>query len=315
MSLGRALLAWFAAASLSLSTSEALAQGEAKPLAEALFQHGRDLLAGRHVAEACAKFAMSQRVEPKLGTLLNLATCHETLGKTASAWAEFTEAAVQASRANQPEREQFATEHASALSPRLSRVAISAGGDQPLVVRLDGVELDRSVLSTPIPVDPGEHTVEGSSEGKTPWRTTLTIPPGPALTSIQVPVLAAEHGPVEAPSGEPSRVPPPPHRAPSYVWIPLEVSGIALAIGTIFGVRAIDKKRQAGPYCDGAECDPRGLDLYGQAQASGTISTVAFGVGVAALGVAVYMLVRPGKARSTAWLHAAPAPCGCGLSW
>src|SRR5678816_2011124 len=107
MGMGR--VAVLVSATLSiLSPASAGAQSDRKALAEALFQDGRELLAQGKTQEACVKFASSQHVEPKLGTLLNLAACHEAEGKTASAWAEFTEAAVQAERSNQSERQEFA---------------------------------------------------------------------------------------------------------------------------------------------------------------------------------------------------------------
>ena len=46
-----------------------------------------------------------------LGTLLNLATCHEKLGRTASAWGEFKEAATLAEKRGEKDRATFANEH------------------------------------------------------------------------------------------------------------------------------------------------------------------------------------------------------------
>ena len=119
---------------------------EGKALAEALFRDGRELMADGKVHEACSKFAMSQRIEPKLGTLLNLASCNEADGKIASAWAQFTEARAIAERTGQAEREQFAREHADALSTRLSRITVASADGSELSLQLDGVMIDAAVV-------------------------------------------------------------------------------------------------------------------------------------------------------------------------
>src|SRR5687767_14605716 len=140
----RMAVAGSAALAFASASASAIAQTEGKALAETLFRDGRTLLEQGRTKEACAKFASSQRIEPKLGTLLNLATCHEAEGKTASAWAEFTEAAVQAERANQPERQAFAREHAEALARRLSRVSIVFQEDPGVSLTIDGVGIDHA---------------------------------------------------------------------------------------------------------------------------------------------------------------------------
>src|SRR5262245_66553544 len=96
--------------------SSAHAQTSDKAVAEALFADARVLMSEHRYAEACAKFEESQALEPKLGTLLNMAACHEAIGRTASAWAEFTEGHSWAERVNQLDRASFAREHADRLA-------------------------------------------------------------------------------------------------------------------------------------------------------------------------------------------------------
>ena len=61
-----------------------------------------------------------------MGTLLNLALCHEQIGKIASAWGEFRSVEQQARAAVPPNenRAKLAHDHAEALQPRLSRIKI-----------------------------------------------------------------------------------------------------------------------------------------------------------------------------------------------
>src|SRR5262245_1202284 len=87
-----------------MGTAHGQPSSEEKAVAEGLFQEGRKAMASGQIADACAKFSESYRIAQRLGTLLNLATCHEAEGKTASAWAEFVEAAALSRRSDQADR-------------------------------------------------------------------------------------------------------------------------------------------------------------------------------------------------------------------
>src|SRR6188508_1232334 len=85
-----------------VSRAEAQVSGESRrAAAEALFIEGRRLVAEGKTAEGCAKFAESQALDPGVGTLLNLARCYERIGRTASAWTTYREAASRAQAAGQ----------------------------------------------------------------------------------------------------------------------------------------------------------------------------------------------------------------------
>src|SRR5438552_13565446 len=120
---------------------EARAQGNtAKVAAEALFDEGRRLMAEGKAAEACPKFADSQRIDPSPGTLLNLASCYEKVDRPASAWATYREAASLAASTGRQDLVATAQRHADALSPKLARLSVSAASPPAgLAVALDGV--------------------------------------------------------------------------------------------------------------------------------------------------------------------------------
>ncbi|HMJ10468.1 MAG TPA: hypothetical protein VK524_03625, partial [Polyangiaceae bacterium] len=135
-------------------------------LAETLYRQGRELMAAGKAAEACPKFAESHRLDPATGTQLNLASCYEAVGKLASAWLAYTEAAVTARRDGRVDRVRFAEERIALLEPKLSRLTInvSPGADAAgLEVRLNGALLGAASRGVPSPVDPGTYRIEATA--------------------------------------------------------------------------------------------------------------------------------------------------------
>ncbi len=284
-----------------------------KALAEALFRDARALLDEGKVGEACAMLAESHRIEPKPGTILNLASCREKQGWFASAWVAYNEAAAVAARAGQADREAFARAQATAMEALLSRVKLEVG-EQPagIELRLDGRAIPAAAREMAIPVDPGEHTIEAAAPGHRPWSIRVEVKAGSRLLPVQVPRLEREAAP--PPPAVPPAPPPPAPRAAPPIVAPeaaadgssrriagYAVGGVGVAgivVGSIFGVRTFMKKSEGDSDCHGTSCSQRGLDLHGEASTSATISTISFAVGLAGVGAGVVLVLTAPRAKA-----------------
>jgi serine/threonine-protein kinase len=279
-------------------------------MAEALFQEGRKLVEQKRFSEACPKFAESQRLDPGIGTLLNLAVCHELEGRTATAWAEFTQAVGIAERESRADAKQFATSHLAGLTPKLARImiAVPRESDVPdLEVTLDGQALGRPAWGTAAPIDPGTHVVVAAATGKKRWSTAVTFAAAqqktvavptledePAAPAPVSPVLAAT--PFESPEPSPRAL------VSDAVGNTQRTAGlivggagvIAMGAGVVLGLAAKSTYDDASPYCDATGCEPAGLEARSRAVDKGRVATLVFALGAGtAVGGAVLFFTAP----------------------
>src|SRR5512143_2686426 len=98
--------------------------------AQSLFEEGRKLLAAGNLAEACAAFDSSQKLDPAITTLLNLADCRERNQQLATAWGTFADANRMARASSNAKLASVANNHAHKLEPRLSKLTISVPADR-----------------------------------------------------------------------------------------------------------------------------------------------------------------------------------------
>src|SRR4051812_19769731 len=164
-------------------TSPRLATAQApvasKVAAEALYEDAKRLLNEQRYQEALDKLLASQRLDPAIGTLLNIGYCYERLNKTASAWASYNEVVGLARAAGDKQgRGEQAAQSAKALEAKLARVVVTvpaASRVEKLQVRRDGDVLDPGTWETPIPTDPGTHVYEASAPGRLPWKASIVV--------------------------------------------------------------------------------------------------------------------------------------------
>ena len=257
--------------------------------AQALFDQARALMTSGKASEACPKFAESQRLDPGVGTLLNLAACYEASGRPASAWSTFLEAESAARAANNVEGVRVSRERAAALAPKLAklRVTVAQATAEGLEVRRDGRLVGREQWGLEIPVDPGKHTLSASAPGYLPWQTELEVSEPGRAVSVDVPELkpdpAAKTAPHSAPvSSSDAAIPPASDATPkqhgglgSQRWLGVGagVIGVAgVAVGTVFGLKSMSKHDEAEKHCEGADCrDKVGVGLRSDARAAGKL--------------------------------------------
>lgn len=293
------------------ATSHARAQGRTVA-AEALFDEGRKWMAEKKPELACPKFAESQRLDPSPSTLLNLGSCYEKLGKTATAWATYKAAASLASAQGRSALVPVATRHASALEPMLARIEVRVGEPASgLVVKTDDVELGPSGAT--IPVDPGTHRVEASAPNKRPWSSSVDVrtagetvtvtvppledaPPPPTLTAAEVPPAPPRASVTAEPATEPSRGSP--QRTIGIVTTGVGIAG--LVAGTVFLVRAKVKYDESREHCpfDKNQCYPEGVGLRDDARTSGNIATFAYVASAAAIATGVVLWITAPSSES-----------------
>src|SRR5262249_11488622 len=139
---------------------------------------------------ACPKFEAASQLVTSPGSLLNLGDCYEHLGRTASAWTKFGEAAAVAARSGRPEVKGEALQRQAALEPVLMRLAVRlANPVAGFVLQRDGVALAEAAWGEALPVDPGEHVLKAEAPDHQPWRIEIELArPGETVT-VDVPAL------------------------------------------------------------------------------------------------------------------------------
>jgi hypothetical protein len=297
----RATLATTTLACLLLASSLAHAEptSDDKVAAEALFAEGRALLAEAKVPEACAKFEASQRLDPTLGTLLNLADCLERNGQSASAWLRFLTVARAAHEAKQTKREQVARSRAAALEPTLSRLRIVVKGSAPIEVRRNGAVVDAATFGTAVPMDPGTFVIEARAAGRKPWSTRVLVHAEAELVTVNVPAPEelAEDGaaPPALPVAEPRAAaggggPTTTSHLPVGFWIAGAFAVVGAGVGTFLGLAASSKWDAAKEAC-GAECTSATVEDGRDARSLALGSTLSFAASGVALATAVVFLI------------------------
>jgi hypothetical protein len=278
---------------------------EDQAAARDLFEEGMRLYNLKQYSDACPKFEASLKRYSGIGTRGKLAECYEQIGKTASAWALWSEVAAFSHKNMEPEREAYANDHANALVPKLSHLTVTvapASKIAGLVVKRNGEVVDDAAYGLAIAVDPGNIAIDASAPDYKPWTQTITVAPQQSAV-IEIPLL--------------ENAPPPLHDLPAYPkdepphsnWQkPVGIAGVgvgaaALVTGGIFGLVASSKWSNA--FTEGCThgsnvcTTQQGLDDSHSANTFATLANVFVIGGVVVAGAGAVLWITAPKSSHT----------------
>ena len=280
------------ASALAVVAAASTARADNASLAEELFKEGRAAMRRGDCAEALPKLAESDRLDPSIGTKLNLALCEEQEQRLATAWAHFR-AVVDELPAGDP-RVSIARERANALEPRVPHLRLLVPPNAPeLVVALDGVPLGAASVGVALPVDPGPHTVEA--------RTSM----GVARVALNVAESETTDAVVPLPTStrEPARS----SVQRTIGWGIAGAGAAGVVASVVLGGLVLEEKAAVANDCQAKVCNPAGLTAGRAGSAFATAATVCFSVGVAAVIGGVSLVVTAGNAPGASPAGAAPS--------
>ena len=294
---------------LALAQGGARAGDQPKERARSLANRAFELYQRGRYEEANDLFRQADEAYHAPTLVLMIARSYVKLGRLADAAAVYQQAADESLPANASQEfrraQQSARDELAALDPDVPHLVLTFRDPRDAArarVNVDGTVLDASRASRPIALNPGEHHVEITAPDAQPVTVSRTLSVG-QLERVEVaPLAKLEAGR----SSEP--VPPPADDSGSTGLlaggiVALGVGVAGLAMGTITGVIALNKKSALAERCPDQWCYPDDQSLADAAKTNATLSTVGFVVGGVGVATGVVLLaVRASTAPEQAQL-------------
>lgn len=265
---------------------------------EQLFSEGNTLMDQGKYEEALTRFERAQKIDPGVGTQFNIAVCNQKLGRLAVAYQNFVEVQRLAHAAGKTQREEAAKQKLTELLPKLSTFVITSRDPGDVIVKLDGQILPKASWAF-VPVDAGTHHIEASAPNRKSFTLDVAAPAAGQHTDVEVPVLLAAEGKTVTVTKETTNT----KRTVGYVVGGVGLVGLAAA--GVTGLMILDAKSTADKHCPGSDhhcidpttgaVDKTGSDAVSQGKTLTPINAVAWGVGIAGVGVGTFLVLTSGK--------------------
>jgi hypothetical protein len=293
---------------LSVSAARAQTQAENVAAARALGVQGVQLADQGKCAEAIEKLERAQSLYHAPSMLARLGECQVEVGLIVLGTENLNRVVREQLAPGAPKAFRDAQARARIVLekslPRIAHLVLHVGpaGAQP-VVSVGGVAVPSALLGAERPTDPGTHEIVASAPGYLPMKTSVTLGEGTrqeiSLTLSRDPQAAAEaNAPAPVPPPAlPTPTPPDVHAGPqqsrTLAYVLFGVGGAGLVTGGIAGVLAVGKKGDL--ECPNERCPPSEHDNLDAARNMALVSTIGFGVGLAATAAGTVLLLTGGS--------------------
>ena len=266
--------------------------------ADALFDTARASMSKGDFASACEQFRASDKLDPAVGTELNLADCEEKRGHLASAWELYRTVADKLAETD--ERLPLARARAEALAPRVPKLTLNlaAGASKDSTVRDGNVDLGSAVFGVALPVEPGPHELVVSAPGFAPRSFQFRLAEGEVqvLTVLPGSALGAEKTRAKSPlAPHPSPRADTAHSGSGARTLGFALAGVGVAglgVGAIAGILELGKQRAIDDGCHpDKSCTSAGLAAAKSGRTLEMVSNIGWVVGAGALGAGAYFLL------------------------
>lgn len=240
----------------------------------------------------------------------NMALCEEKLGRLVAALGDYELAAADARAEKADQVAEEVEGRLESLRQRIPKITVKRGsGAEAASVALDGTSIGDQVVGTPMPTDPGPHTVEAKAPGFKPFRKALRL----AEQQSETVELVLEPEPVPPPGIVAGGSTPPAGRSPVLGYV---IGGIGIASlgasGIFLGLRA-GKISDLDKACPNRTCPSDQQSDIDAGKLYTTIANVSLAVGVAAVAGGVVLVLSSGPSKEEPAVALAPAPGGARL--
>lgn len=187
-----------------------------------------------------------------------------------------------------------------ALKPRLAWVTVILKEPSDASVKIDGVLVPPAAVGVKRAADPGFPEVTVSALGYEPFKQTVTVGPGEAK-SLEVSLRKlpeVEAAPAASSAAYRPRQKSEARRVGSYIAFGL--GGAGVVAGGVTGGLFLRKRSDLKSECHGEVCGSPSAKKISTYHLYGTISPIAFGVGVLGLGTGLVLLLTEPKAEESA---------------
>ena len=262
-----------------------------------LFTDAMNLIAQEKYDAAIPLLEEAQRIDPGIGTQFNLAVCYARTQRLALAWKNFRQVETLARTAGKKERADAARAKLDELRPHVRSISVQLAAGATASVSVDGELLPASELAF-IPLDPGEHRIDVTAPGRTPFEKLILITDADGEhQDVVVPALAplVTRTEIRTVTEETTNT----RRTLGYVFGSVGLAGVAAA--TVTGILILSDKSTADERCkpdcvtSTGEVDATGADAVQRGRTLLPINIVSWVVAGAGLGAGAFFLITSRK--------------------